>query len=172
MQLLKHNLYLVKIFFIIFMINCICFFIDFKYNFILGTDFFYQEAIMHQKQFDETRFLRFFSNVKNSYSYFILTYFILSLGHVYLYNRLWFSEKKTSKWLKIIKYIVGMNLVSVLIITIIDNVDSELLEYKFYFKNFSYSFLIALIFKHLVLFFIITSWAVTLFLKKPEVEKI
>ena len=153
------------------MINCICFFIDFKYNFILGTDFFYQEAIMHQKQFDETRFLSFFSNIKNSYSYFIFTYFILSLGHVYLYNRFWFSEKKKSKWLKIIKYIVGMYLVSVSLITIIDNVDSDIIRYKFYLNYLSHTFLIALIFKHLVLFFVITSWVVTLFLKKPLVEK-
>jgi len=171
MKLSKHTVYLLKMFFIIFITNCFCFLFTFEYKFFGDSGVFdRQNYAISLGDGNDYPFDRFITKIKYVYSYYFSTYFVASVGHVYLYNQLWFSAIKLSKWLKITKYILGMYLVAVFIYTINHNLGKA--SYVFYLE----SFLVILFFAYFVikpaLFFFISAWVVTFFLKKPVVENI
>ena len=164
MKLSKHNIYLLKIFFIIFIINCFCYFIYYEYQPIFG--------IRGLRRFNEGPTNSIYFRLRYDYVYIFWAYFVASLGHVFLYNRLWFFKKETAKWLNITKYIVGMYLVFFLILTIRHNLGKDFyVIYLFAFLDLGIILYIYMFIKP-ILFFLVIAWFSIFFLKKPVVEKI
>ena len=172
MKLSKHTVYLLKMFFIIFILSATLFVLNFEFHLLnLKVENFTSERKYYFIEHQYAPFNYIDSKIKIFYIYYIPTYFCLTLFHVFLYNYLWNLNRFRKRWLKLMIYIVGMYFGGFMLYIFNQNLYNVHVTVSF--DDFIiFLFFIFFDYRRNVIFFLLISWLVTIILKKPEIERI